>query len=177
MRVFRTLVLLMATFVGGCVVSKAPLPGLGERALPFASGTRIEIFERADAKSAWTPGEEKSVTLVAGADRIYRAVNEAGKTEDDAITFHVLGPNRYLVQAQFGKVRFGFAVLQIRDGEGLVSPLACKQIDPAILMKAGMKIVADDCWLEETADPAAFLKQIAERPGAPLVKYVPVKKQ
>jgi hypothetical protein len=177
MRVLRAFVLLIAAVAGGCVVSKAPLAGLGERTLPLASGTRIEIFERADAESAWKPGEAKSVTLMAGADRIYRAVNEAGNIEDDAITFHPLGPDRYLIQAQFSKARFGYAVLQIRNGEGLVSPLACKEVDPAVLKKAGLKIVADDCWLEDAADPVGFLRQIAERPSTPLVKYVPVKKQ
>ena len=177
MRIFRAFVLLMAAFAGGCVVSKAPLMGLGERTMPFASGTRLEIFERVDAKAAWKPGGEKSVSLVAGPDRIYRALNESGKTEDDAISFHALGPDRFLVQAQFSKERYGFAVLQVQGGEGLVSPLACKSIDPAIVKKAGLKMVADDCWLEDTADPVGFLKQIAERPGVPLVKYVPVKKQ
>jgi hypothetical protein len=177
MRVLRALVLLMAALSGGCVVSKAPLTGLAERAMPFASGTRIEIFERADASAVWKPGEEKSVTLVAGSDRIYRAVNETGKSEDDAITFHALGRDRYLVQAQFSAERFGFAVLEVRNGEGLVSPLVCKDVDPATLKKAGLKIVADDCWLEDTTDPAGFLKLIAQRPGVPLVKYVPVKKQ
>jgi hypothetical protein len=176
MRIFAALVLLIAAFAGGCVVSKAPLASLGERTLPLASGTRIDIFERADADSVWKSGEAKSVTLMAGADRIYRAANEAGNIEDDAITFHALGPDRYLVQAQFGAARFGYAVLQIRNGEGLVSPLACKQVDPAVLNKAGLKIVADDCWLEDTADPVGFLRQIAERPSTPLVKYVPVKK-
>jgi hypothetical protein len=177
MWIFRAVVLLTAAFAGGCVVSKAPLAGLGEPVMPFASGTRLEIFERADAKAPWKQGEEKSVTLVAGADRIYRAVNEAGKAEDDAITFHTLGTDRYIVQAQFSAERFGFAVLQVQGGEGLVSTIQCKEIDPEIVKKAGMKMVADDCWLEDTADPVAFLKQIAGRPGVPLVKYVPVKKQ
>lgn len=177
MWIFRVLVLLLAAFAGGCVVSKAPLAGLGERALPFASGTRLEIFERADVKAAWKRGDEKSVSLVAGPDRIYRAVNESGKTADDTITFHALSPGRYLVQGQFSAQRYGFAVLQVERGEGLVSPLACNEIDPATVKKAGLKMVADDCWLEDSADPVGFLKQIAVRPGAPLVKYVPVKKQ
>jgi hypothetical protein len=177
MRVFRFLVLLLAALAGGCVVSKSPLAGLGERVSPFASGTRFNIFERVDAKGPWNPGEEKSVTLVAGADRVYRSVNEAGKTEDDGFSFHPLAPNRFLVAAQFSSARFAYGMLEIRNGEGFAVPFQCKSIGPATLQRAGLKLIADDCWLEDTTDPVAFLKQLAERPLVPLVKYVPVKKK
>jgi hypothetical protein len=177
MRVFRVLVLLLATFGGGCVVSKAPLAGLGEPALPFASGTQFNIFERADAKAPWNPGEEKTVTLVAGADRVYRAVNESGKLEDDGISFHPLAPNRFLVAVQFSATRYAYGVLEVRNGEGFAVPFQCKSIGPATLQRAGLKIAADDCWLEDANEPLAFLKQLAGRPMVPLVKYVPVKKK
>jgi hypothetical protein len=177
MRVFRAMVLLLAAFAGGCVVSKAPLAGLGERVLPFASGTQFNIFERTDAKAPWNPGENKAVTLVAGPDRIYRAINDAGKKEDDGFSFYPLAPNRFLVAAQFSSERYAYGVLEIRNGEGFAVPFQCKSIGPATLQRAGLKLIADDCWLEDTSDPIAFLKQLAERPSAPLAKYVPVKKK
>jgi hypothetical protein len=175
MRRFPLLAVLLAGFVGGCVVSKTPLNALGERATPLGAKTTLAIFDRADANSTWKPAEQKTVTLVAGPDRIFRSLDENGKTEDGDFTFHALGPDRYLVQARFSADRYGYAVLQVQKGEGLVSPLTCKAIDPETLKKAGMKTVADDCWLEETKDPAAFLKAIAANPPVPTVKYVPVK--
>ena len=88
---------------------------------------------------------------------------------------HALGPDRYLAQARFSENRYGYAVLQVQNGEGLVSPLVCKTINAEVVKKAGMKMVADDCWLEDAKDPAGFLKAIAANAPAPTVKYVPVK--
>ncbi|HEX5777312.1 MAG TPA: hypothetical protein VFY21_00585 [Xanthobacteraceae bacterium] len=165
----------LAALAGGCVVSRTPLNGLGERAAPFGDRTTLAIFERADGKGAWKPSEQKTVTLVVEADRAFRSLDEKGKPEDGNFTFHVLGSDRYLVQARFSADRYGYAVLQVRKGEGLVSPLTCKAIDDDVVKKAGMKMVADDCWLEGTKDPAGFLKSIAAKAPEPTVKYVPVK--
>jgi len=176
MRLFPLFALLLAALAGGCVVSKTPLAGLGERAAPFASGTSFEIFERADAKAAWKPGEQKAVTFVGGADRIFRVVDAAGRTEDGTYTFHAVAPGRYLVEAQFSAERYGYALLQVRGGEGLASPLHCKDVDPAALQRAGLKMTADDCWLDSMADPAGFLKELAARAPEPRNRYVPVKK-
>lgn len=174
MRVFQILALVLATALGGCVVSKTPLNGLGERAAPFGEKTTLAIFERADGKSAWKPSEQKLVTLVGGPDRIFYSLDEKGKAEDGNFMFHVLGPGRYLVQARFSENRYGYAVLQVQNDEGLVSPLVCKTIDAEVVKKAGMKMVADDCWLEDAKDPVAFLKAVAADAPAPTVKYVPV---
>lgn len=175
MRVIQLVALVLAASASGCVVSNTPVRGLGERAAPIASGTTVAIFERADAASPWKPGEQKTMTLVAGDDRVYRSVGKDGKPEDDGIVFYSLGPDRYLVEAQFSKARYGFAVLRVSGGEAFVSPLACKSVADDMLKKSGMKMVADDCWLEDTKDPAEFLKSIAARAPEPTVKYVPVK--
>ena len=175
MRRFPLLAVILAALAGGCVVSKTALNGLGERAAPFGERTTLTIFERADSKSAWKPSEQRTVTMVGGADKLFRSLDEKGKPEDGNFTFHALAPDRYLVQARFSADRYGYAVLQIRSGEGLVSPLACKAIDPEVVKKAGMKMVADDCWLEGTKDPAGFLKSIAATAPEPTLKYVPVK--
>lgn len=172
---FPLLAVLLAALAGGCVVSKTPLNGLGERAAPFGEKTTLAIFERADGKSAWKPSEQKSVTLVGGPDKAFHSLDEKGKAEDGNFTFHTLGPDRYLVQARFSENRYGYAVLQVQNGEGLVSPLVCKAIDAETVRKAGMKMVADDCWLEDAKDPAGFLKAVAADAPAPTVRYVPVK--
>jgi hypothetical protein len=175
MRGFPLLALIVAAFAGGCVVAKAPISGIGERAAPFGERTTLALFERANSQSAWNPGEQKTVTLVGGTDKIFRSFDEKGKPEEGTFTFHVIGPDRYLAQARFSEQRYGFAVLQVRNGEGLVSPLTCKAIDADTLKKAGMRNVADDCWLEDTKDPAGFLKSLAAKAPEPTVKYVPVK--
>jgi len=175
MRRFPLLAIVLAAVAGGCVVSKAPVSGLGERAAPFGERTTLTIFERADGKAAWKQSEQKMVTLVGGSNKIFHSLDEKGKSEDGNFTFHALGPDRYLVQARFSDQRYGFAVLQIRNGEGLVSPLLCKTIDGEAVKKAGMRMVADDCWLEDAKDPAGFLKTIAAAAPEPTVKYVPVK--
>jgi hypothetical protein len=172
---FPLLAMVLAALAGGCVVSKTPLNGLGERAAPFGEQTTLEIFERADSKSAWKPSEQKSVTLVGSADKVFRSLDEKGKTEDGNFTFHPLAPGRFLVQARFSENRYGYAVLQLQNGEGLVSPLVCKTLNADVVKKAGMKMVADDCWLEDTKDPAGFLKSIAANASPATVKYVPVK--
>lgn len=172
---FPLLAVLLAALAGGCVVSKTPLNGLGERAAPFGEKTTLAIFERADGKSAWKPSEQKSVTLAGSADKVFHSLDEKGKAEDGSFTFHVLGPDRYLVEARFSENRYGYAVLQVQNGEGLVSPLACKAIEAETVRKAGMKMVADDCWLEDAKDPAGFLKAVAADAPAPTVRYVPVK--
>jgi hypothetical protein len=172
---FPLLAVLLAALAGGCVVSKTPLNGLGERAAPFGDTTTLAIFERADGKSAWKQSEQKAATLVGGPDKVFHSLDEKGKTEDGNFTFHTLAPNRYLVQARFSENRYGYAVLQVQNGEGLVSPLVCKTTNADAVKKAGMKMVADDCWLEDTKDPAGFLKAIAANAPAPTVKYVPVK--
>jgi hypothetical protein len=159
MRIFRVLALfLAAAAAGGCVVSRTPLGTLGERALPFPSGTILMVYERADAKAAWKQAEQKPQALVADKDRFYRSAREDGSLETDGIAFYPVGADRYLVEAQFSKQRYGYAVLQVRGGEGLVSPLNCKLVGADALQKSGMKNVADDCWLEDAKDPAGFLK-------------------
>lgn len=175
MRLFQLFALLLAAAISGCVVSKTPVQGLGERATPIASGTTLEIFERADANSPWRASEQKMVTLVVNGDRLYRAIGKDGKPEDDGIIFYSLEKDHYLVEAKFSAARYGFAVMRVAGGEGLVSPLNCKNIAEDALKQSGMKIVADDCWLEDTKDPAALLKSIATRVPEPTVKYVPVK--
>ncbi len=172
---FPLLAVILAALAGGCIVSKTALNGLGERAAPFGERTTLTIFERPDAKGSWKQSEQKAVTLVGGPDKIFHSLDEKGKAEDGNFTFHPIGADRYLVQARFNADRYGYAVLQIRNGEGLVSPLTCKATDGEVVKKAGMKMVADDCWLEDTKDPSGFLKSIAAAAPQPTIKYVPVK--
>ncbi|MEX0590491.1 MAG: hypothetical protein WD207_05350 [Xanthobacteraceae bacterium] len=179
MPVFRPIAvaLTMALLAGGCVISKEPVFGPETRVVPFASGTRFQIFQRETAKGPWKL-DDKEIVLVASADKLVREVGASGKPDDDeSYTFHSLGPNRYLAQGDFGDGRYAYGVLEVRGGEGLVAAFQCKSIDTALLQRAGVKVTADDCVLDGVPDRAGFLKQLAARPTEPLIKYVPVKKK
>ena len=177
MHSFRTIVLVLACalLVSGCVISRTPLLGSSDRAVPFASGTRFQIHERESTKAPWKR-DEKDVVLVADASKVVRESDTSRKEDADEYTFHPLGSDRYLVQARFGAARYAYGALEIRRGEGHVYAFQCKKLDAAMLQRAGVRISADDCVLDGAADPIGFLKQLAARPGDVLIKYVPVKK-
>jgi hypothetical protein len=167
----------IASLAGGCVISKEPVFGPETRAVPFASGTRFQVFQRETATGPWKR-DDREVVLVAGHDKVVREADASGQPDnDESYTFHPLGKNRFLAQGDFGNGRFAYGVLEIRGSEGLVAAFQCKSIDPALLQRAGVKVMADDCVLNGTSDQAAFLKQLAARPLVALIKYAPVKKK
>jgi len=176
-RVFRSLGLCLAfaALAGGCVISKNPLLGPGDRAVPFASGTAFEIHERDAAAAPWKKSDE-TVTLVAGADKAVRELKQSGKPADDYYTFHPLGPGRFLMQARFGPERYAYGVLEVRAGEGVFTAFQCKTIDQAAFRSAGGAVTADDCVLDGVADAPAYLRRLAGDPTGAQVKYVPVRK-
>jgi hypothetical protein len=176
MPALRALVLSLAALMGGCVVSKTPVQGLGERATVYPPGIRYEVFERADGNSSWRPSSPATTVLVAGGDPIYRHDDGDANIGVSGYSFYRFAPNRYIAEAQFDGDRYGYGVLEIRDGEGLVTPFDCSKIPNRVLLEAGMIERLGDCWLEDSPDPVRFLRQLAEQPGVPLVKYVPVSK-
>jgi hypothetical protein len=171
------LALAIAFLAGGCVISREPVFGPETRVVPFASGTRFQIYQRDTPESAWEQDRDEAV-LVAGADKVVREADASGKPEGgESYTFHPIGPNRYLAQADFGNGRHGYGVLEIRRGEGLLAAFQCKAIDPALLQRAGVTTIAGDCIIDRATDRTGFLRQLAARPPAATVKYVPVKKK
>jgi hypothetical protein len=178
-RIFRFLVtsVALAMLAGGCVISKNPVFGADTRALPFASGTRFQIYERENGGAPWKLSD-KAIVFVADAGKIVREVDDNGKIDDkESYTFHPLGTDRYLVQARFQEGRYAYAVLEMSAREGILTALQCKRIERALLKEAGVKIDGEDCVLDGARDAAGFLKQLATKPAGSQIKYVPVQKK
>jgi len=86
-----------------------------------------------------------------------------------------------LLQPQQGVLRGQWRLLAAGSAEALAleqfaaaMPPVCQSIEEEVVKKARMKMIDDDCWLEEAKDPVEFLKAVAEDAPAPTVKYVPV---
>lgn len=167
------LAVLLAVLAGGCVTSKEPVFGPDTRVVPFASGTRFQIYQRDSDKDPWVL-DDQEVVLVAGNDKIVRELDDSGAPSDDErYTFHSLGANRYLAQGDFGDGRFAYGLLEVRGGEAFLTGFQCSSLDATAMERAGVKVDGDDCEIDGVSDRAGFLRQLAARPTAPLIKYVP----
>jgi hypothetical protein len=175
--VLRSLALLTFIALAGCVTSKAPLLGPDSRVLPFLPGTTFETYEREDPRAPWKKNARLSA-FTADESLVVREVTEAGQPKNDEIyTFHALGFERFLVQAQFKRGEaYAYGVLEIRNGEGVITGLGCKAIDQAAFRAGGGKIANDFCELDSAPDPLALLRTIAANPAGVQVRYVPVTK-
>ncbi len=173
----RCLVLLLGLVLAGCMTSKAPLLSADSRVLPFLPGTVFEVYERDDARAPWNKNAARS-TFTADRSLVVRELDQTGKPKDDATyTFHPLGSERFLVQAQFKYGEpYAYGVLEVRNGEGLVTGLNCKSLDQAAFRRDGGTIKDDFCELDAAPDSLALLRKLAASPAGPQVRYVPVAK-
>ena len=108
-----------------------------------------------------------------------RELDEAGAARSITYTFHPLGLQRFIVQANFGDA-YGYGLLEIGQGEGHLFMLDCWRIDRQGFLAAGGTVETglppgDMCVLDKVADPAAVLRAIAERPAGAELRYVPVR--
>jgi hypothetical protein len=176
MRILRLTVIALILVSGGCVISSKPLLGPDARIVPFPARIAVQAHERESATAPWKPDGDE-VELVADASKIVREANATGKPDDDEYTFLQVGPDRFLTQARFSPNRYAYGLLEIRDGQGYLTAFQCKAIDPALLQRAGVKMAADDCALDDSPDALGFLNELAARPSDPRIKYTPVKKR
>jgi len=174
---WRALVLTLGLSVAGCVTSKTPLLGPDSRVLPFPSGARFETYERDDAGAPWTKNDDLTI-FSADQGLTISELDAAGRPKNqDTTTIHALGPGRFLVQTHFvNEGHYAYGVLEIRNGEGLVTGLGCKVIDQALFRRDGGKVVKDSCELDGAPDPLAILRRLAIEPAGPQMRYVPVQK-
>jgi hypothetical protein len=172
----RCFALLLGVMLAGCVTSKAPLLSSDSRVLPFIPGTAFETYERDDDRAPWKKNEKRSI-FTADSSLVVRELNEDGSPKDEAIyTFHPLGGERFLVQARFKPSEdYAYGVLEVRNGEGMVTGLNCKAIDQAAFRRDGGKVVADFCELDSAPDPLALLRKLGANPLGVRIRYVPVK--
>jgi len=173
----RCFVLLLGLALAGCVTSKAPLLGADSRVLPFLPGTNFETYERDDARAPWKKNAAHA-TFTADRSLVVRELDKAGKPKDAATyTFHPLSPGVFLVQARFKPDDpYAYGVLEVRNGEGVVTGLNCRSVDQAAFRRDGGTITNDFCELDAAPDPLALLRKIAASPGGPQARYVPVAK-
>jgi hypothetical protein len=173
----RVLALTLGLAVAGCVTSKTPLLGPDSRVLPFLPGSKFETYERDDARAAWKKNDTLTV-FTADQSLAIRELDEAGKPKNpDTTTIHPLGPGRFLVQTHFeNDGHYGYGVLDIRNGEGVITGFGCKVIDQATFRRQGGKVVKDACELDGASDPLAILRKLAAKPAGPQMRYVPAQK-
>jgi hypothetical protein len=172
----RALVLALALLASGCVTSKTPLLGPDSRVLPFLPGAKFETYERDDARSPWKK-DERLTTLAADQALVIRELDASGQPKNrDTITIHPLGPERFLIQTHFvNDGHYAYGVLEVHNGEGLVTGLGCKFIDQAAFRRDGGQVVKELCELDAAPDPLGLLRKLAAKPAGPQMRYVPVR--
>lgn len=173
----RALALTLGLAVAGCVTSKTPLLGPDSRVLPFLPGSTFETYERDDTRAPWKKNDGLSV-FTADQSLTIREVDDAGKPKNqETTTIHALSSGRFLVQTHFvNDGHYAYGVLDIRNGEGVITAFGCKVIDQAAFRRQGGKVVKDACELDGAPDPQAILRKLAAKPAGPQMRYVPVQK-
>jgi hypothetical protein len=173
----RILILSLGLAVAGCVTSKTPLLGPDSRVLPFLPGAKFETYERDDARAPWKKNDTLTV-FTADQSLTIRELDETGKPKSpDTTTLHPLGPGRFLVETHFvNDGHYGYGVLDVRNGEGVITGFGCKVIDQAAFRRQGGKIVKDVCELDGAPNPLAIVRKLAAKPAGPQMRYVPVQK-
>ncbi len=173
----RVLALTLGLAAAGCVTSKTPVLGPDSRILPFLPGAKFETYERDNARDPWKKNGNLTV-FTADQSLAIRELDEAGKANnEDTTTIHALGPRRFLVQTHFvNQGHYAYGVLDIRNGEGVITGFGCKVIDQAAFRRDGGKVVKEACELDAAPDPLAILRKLAAKPAGPQMRYVPVQK-
>jgi hypothetical protein len=112
------------------------------------------------------------------ADQRLEVRDEGAAPGSDSYTFHPLGPQRFVVQALI-KNNYAYGVLEVRNGEGFLTMMACENIDQRAFRAAGGTIKQAStpvtCELDSASRPLELLNSIAARPRGPEQKYVPVR--
>jgi hypothetical protein len=159
-----------------CVTSKDPILGPDSRVLPFASPMKFQLYERGNAREPWV--KRTDVTLVADNDL---SVRHEG-SPNEIYTFHPLSFGRFLIQSNSLKDRYTYTVLEVRNGEGIVSLMACDRIDQNAFKAAGGRVISNpqqkpdpECQLDKAQKPLELLAQLASRPVGPEYRYVPIR--
>jgi hypothetical protein len=161
--------------VAACMTSKEPMIDPDSRVLPFAPPTRVEVYHRKSSREPWRRDEKGIMTLIAGPDLIVRYKENSGS---EAYSFYPLGPRRFLAQGSLRPNEFIYGVLEIQNGEGILSMMNCDNLDETNFRKAGGTIVARDpkrCSLDGIRNPLDYLTNLAAKPFGSQIRYVPVR--
>lgn len=174
---YRILGLVAGFFLGGCVVSTTPLLNANSRVLPFRSGAHFEVYERSSAREPW---EKKDETEGFEADEALVVRKIGGTGKKFTYTFHPVQLGRFLMQINVGE-KYAYAVMEIRNGEGIIFDLNCLGLDHEAFKRAGGTVKDDplpSCYLDGIREPVERLKDFAMHPwGLRQYRYVPVRKK
>ena len=173
----RCLVLLLGVTLAGCVSSKEPLLGSDSRILPVALNQSFDTYERDRPTDPWQKND-KPTGFAADSSLVVHELDATNKPKDQArYTFHAFGPGRFLAQAKLKPEEpYSYAVVEVANGEVLVTALSCKTIDQQAFRREGGSIKENVCDLSTASDPLALLRKLAANPTGPQVRYVPVAK-
>jgi len=162
--------ILTVPFLCSCVTSKEPILGPDTRVLPWIIPKKFQIFDKNGANAPWTKGQE--VTLVPDLNDLTIRVG------NDVFSLHPIGFRRFLAQT-FVKDHYVYGIVEIRDGEGIVSLMNCESFDRNLILAAGATIEKRfilECSLDKANNPLNSLFQLASRAkGGMEQRYVPVK--
>lgn len=179
---FALFILPLALLLGGCIGSTEPLMGRDTRAVPFASGSKFDRYNRDDPSKPWS----KSATfqLVADNEKVLRELDSSGQPKDSpSFTLHPLGPQRFLAQMRLDHKTDGYryGVLEIVNGEGILSYFHCTEIDQEAFRAKGGTVRPEPrfdiqvCSLDGAPNALELLQSAMNRPPRLQVRYVPVK--
>jgi hypothetical protein len=162
-----------------CMGSNAPLLDADSRVLPFLPPATFEVYERNSSREPWRK-QDKRQTFTAASDLV--VTNDT--LPNDRITFHAVGPQRFLVQYEMAKpsrIRYRYSVLDVRNGEGLFYLMVCDTLHQDAVKAAGGSILPDPydpiCNLDTPANPREVLRTFAANPALDgyQFRYVPVR--
>jgi hypothetical protein len=157
-----------------CLSSDKSLIEADSRVLPFTSPITIDVYGRETPTEPWHKESDRA-TLVADSQRVVRIQGKSTPT----YVFYQLEPGRFLVEGQMeSNGRYAYGVLEIRDGEGVMTHLKCENVDLAAFQKAGGVVTGDsfkDCKIDKIFNALAFLRALAIKPTGSQQRYVPVR--
>jgi len=176
------LILPLALSLSGCIGSTQPLMGRDTRAVPFASGTTFEIYNRDDPSQPWGSGER--IQLVADNELVLGEADASGqrKKEGSSYTLHQLAPHRYLAQMRLDHRTDGYryGILEIANGEGIVNYFHCSEINQQAFRAKGGTVRPEPqydiqvCSLDGAPNGLELVQSVSNQPPRRQTRYVPV---
>jgi hypothetical protein len=166
----RLLPLIAATcfLLAGCLQSEQPKFPLAGAAAPLGNGGRYALYERGPDNRYQ---RQEVVVIKRRGDGAYDFVDEKGETQ--TVSFHALGGDLFVGQAQAEKDQpgYGYAVVRMTAGEAVVYVPQCDDQDKAALAASGVEVNGQlECILDRVGDAPALFKRLDL--GEPVSKLV-----
>jgi hypothetical protein len=154
--------------LAGCFQSEQPKFPLAGAAAPLGNGGRYALYERGPDNRYQ---RQEVVVIKRRGDGGYDFVDEKGETQ--TVSFHALGGDLFVGQAQAEKDQpgYGYAVVRMAAGEAVVYVPQCDDQDKAALAASGVEVNGQlECILDRVGDAPALFKRLDL--GEPVSKLV-----